>query len=393
MARLEQELSRVLQQRDALDDQLRRIGGGGGRKVGNQADETAATGIIHSVHILTGGENTNKSSQQNNIINSNSRGGGGSSNSYYHPGNYQQQQHPYHPARLLSQSETNLAAAAVAEGAINIEIRHNNSQANVNNSNVNNSSNNNVENLSRSSGDLISGRLGGGVLKNGGGGGSVSVVNLPAVVNNNSSNSSAEELYHGYNNNNNNNGGESSNPLFPRFGGGGSSNNSRYNNFLYPDRNSRGFFPHQATAATHNTSSSSNSNLTAFGRGGQLHHLLSQERLFHNRSRSVENLFDQQGTLLRHAATASDISLQPRPSAGSYYGEPLVAGPLRSAASAVAVGGGRVHQQQQQQRMKATQSEQLLTKIGKLEKVNRSYCTALYCTLIKKKTKFSSYIR
>jgi hypothetical protein len=275
----------------------------------------------------------------------------------------------------LSQSETNLAAAAVAEGAINIEIRHNNNQASVN-SNVNNS--NNVENLSRSSGDLIGGRLGGGVLKNGGSGGSVSVVNLPAVVNNNSSNSSAEELYHGYNNNNNN-GGESSNPLFPRFGAGGGSNNSRYNNFLYPaDRNARGFFPHQATTAAHN----STSNLTGFGRagGGQLHHLLSQERLFHNRSRSVENLFDQQGTLLlRHAATASDISLQPRPSAGSYYGEPLVAGPLRSAASAVAVGGGRVHQyQQQQQRMKATQSEQLLTKIGKLEKVNRSYSTVLY---------------
>jgi hypothetical protein len=356
VARLEQELGRVLQHRDHLEDQLRRLGGA--RKAGqeeNGGGDIGGGGIIHSVHILTGGENTKNSQSQN--FNPRGLGGssGGVSNSYFHH-QQQQQHHPYqhHPARLLSQSETNLAtAAAGVDGAINIEIRHNNGSSNGDN------------NLSRSSGDLLGNRLGGGMAASKAGG--VSVVNLPAVVNN-SAGSSAEELYYG----GDSAGGGGSGNIFSRFGGGSNGatgGNSRYNNYLYPDRPR--FFPQQLQ---HNN----NGRLAAFnsiagGRstavGGKLQQLLSQERLLHNRSRSVENLlFDQQaagGGGLRYAATASsEISLQPRP---AYYGETM-----RSAASATAVGGGgNGRSQHYQQRMKATQSEQFLTKIGKLEKVRR----------------------
>jgi hypothetical protein len=374
VVRLEQELGRVLQQRDHLEDQLRRLGGL--RKAGqedNAGGDVGGGGIIHSVHILTGGENT-KNSQSQNFGHPRGMMGGNSSgvnNSYFHHQPQQQQQHTYqhHPARLLSQSETNLAtaAAAAADGAINIEIRHNNGG----NSNADN-------HLSRSSGDLLSNRLGGGVAASKSGG--VSVVNLPAVVNN-SAGSSAEELYYG---------GDSAggNNAFSRFGGGGSSaaaaGAGRYNNYLYPDRPR--FFPQQLQ---HN----STGRLAAFnsiigGRspavGGKLQQLLSQERQLHNRSRSVENLlFDQQtagGVGLRYAATASsEISLQPRPAA-AYYGETM-----RSAASATAVGGGggssNGRSQHYQQRMKATQSEQFLTKIGKLEKVRRQFLYTFFQTI------------
>jgi hypothetical protein len=231
--------------------------------------------------------------------------------------------------------------------------------------------------MSRSNGDLINSRFGGGVLGSAASGplrngGSVSVVNLPATVN--SPSSSAEELYNGY-------GGESAGSVptvFPRFGGIGpvASAHNRYN-FLYPERPR--FFP-QATTQ------SSNSNARSGAGGGQLQQLLSQERLFQNRSRSVENLFDHQQAAaahtagLRHYAATSDISLQTPPrTTAAYYGDPMAAtAPLRSASSAVAVGnvttatGNGVSGRgpyYQQQRMKATQSEQFLTKIGKQEKV------------------------
>ena len=373
VARLEVELGRVLQQRDHLEDQLRRLGGGGLRKAGQEEGGEVGGGgggIIHSVHILTGGENT-KNSQSQNIVNRGGGGGGGSTNSYYHNQQQQHNYHNHHPTRLLSQSETNLAAAAAAvDGAINIEIRHNN------NGGGSNSNGGGLENLSRSSGDLINSRFGGYALPTAlKSGASVSVVNLPAAINNNSAGSSTEELYYG---------GESvGGGVFSRFGGSGAVAGSRYNNFLYPDRPR--FFPQQSS---HNNSTSrlagfvSNNGRSTEGGGGQLQHLLSQERLIHNRSRSVENLFDQQaaasgGGLRYSAAASSEISLQPRPA--NYYGDPPATAAtgigLRSALSAVAVGsagaaGGRSgHHHQQQQRMKATQSEQLLTKIGKLEKV------------------------
>ena len=221
-------------------------------------------------------------------------------------------------ARILSQSESNLRGP-IGEGSVNIEIR---SQQDNNAKTIGGAKSTEV--LNRPSSHLHPSR---GFYRqfsgNGGMNPSVSVVNLRST--------------------------DSSSPVGRLLPGGSVDDMNPRRGNLTPEGR---YFQNRVTGPP-NLSSGRNSAAALAMTAPQLKRVLSNEMLA-PKSRSVENLYE--GRMIR--SSNSEISLQPR----ALYpdGRPL--------------GGASAGGHHTNPRMKGTKSEQVLTKIGKLEKVISKFC-------------------